>query len=234
MTSHPAPSRAIALDGPAAAGKSTVGRALARRIGYLFLDTGAIYRALTVAALDAGVDVDDEAALAALAERLAISVEPAPEMPAGYRVRIDGRDVSARLRAAEVDAAVSGVSRHRAVRRALRPAQRRLAEQAPIVMVGRDIGTVVLPDAPLKLFLVASPEERARRRYRERLARGEAVRWQDVLRGVVERDEKDRSRAEDPLRMAEDAVQVDSDGRSVDEVVARMASLVREAGLVAG
>ena len=219
----------IALDGPAAAGKSTVGRALADRLGLLYLDTGALYRALTVAALEAGVPVDDAGALAALAAATPLEVTPDAARPEGYRVLAGGRDVSDRLRTRAVDGAVSAVSRHGAVRAALLPAQRAIADRHGIVMVGRDIGTVVLPDADLKIFLDASPEERARRRFRERLARGEAVRWSDVLEDVTRRDALDRDRAVAPLAEALDAVRVDTTDRPADEVLSALVALAAAA-----
>jgi cytidylate kinase len=220
--------RVIALDGPAAAGKSTVGRRLAARLGHLYLDTGAIYRAVTLAALERGVPVEDAAALTTLARGLDLVVEPAPDPddPTGYIVRIDGRDVTRRLRGGDVDANVSAVSRHASVRAVLLEMQRAVAAHQGVVMVGRDIGTVVLPDADLKLYLDASAQERARRRYREGLARGEAQRWQDVLAATQARDDRDSGRDVAPLRPAADAVIVSTDGCDLPAVVAHLVALV--------
>ncbi|MBC7225542.1 MAG: (d)CMP kinase, partial [Anaerolineae bacterium] len=166
----------IAIDGPAASGKSTIGGLLAKELGYLYLDTGVMYRAVTLEALRAGVDIADEEAVVALAHRLRIEVlPPGPEHRDGrpYTVLADGRDVTWEIRTPEVDAAVSPVSAYPGVREVLTEAQRQIGRRGRVVMVGRDIGTVVLPDADLKIYLDASPEERARRRYLERLDRGE-------------------------------------------------------------
>jgi len=218
----------IALDGPAAAGKSTVGRAIADRLGLLYLDTGAIYRALTVAALDAGIPVGDAAALALLAASTPIDIVPDPAIETGFRVLAAGRDVTDHLRTLEVDRSVSTVSRHAAVRAALLPAQRAIARNHGIVMVGRDIGTVVLPDADLKIYLDASPEERARRRYRERLAHGEPVVWHEILEDVRQRDAKDSQRAVAPLARADDAAWVDTSELSASNVVDALVALAEE------
>jgi len=226
---HVDPSLTIALDGPAAAGKSTVGQAIAERLGLLYLDTGAIYRALTVLALDAGIGVEDESAMAALAASTPIEVVPDGAEAAGYRVLAGGRDVTDALRSVAVDRAVSAVSRHAAVRSALLPAQRAIARRHGIVMVGRDIGTVVLPDADLKIYLDASPEERARRRYRERLARGEPATWHEVLDDVRRRDAADARRAVAPLARAEDAAWVDTSEIGIAEAVEALVVLAEAA-----
>ncbi len=243
--------QAIAIDGPVAAGKTSVGRAVAARLGCLFLDTGAIYRALTYAAIQAGVDPDDGPALTALAgahdiEVRALGVE-ASRQPAsgagssevplsgpGYTVLIDGRDITASLRSPAVDANVSSVSAHAEVRAALMATQRRIAERGPAVLVGRDIGTIVLPDAGLKVFLVASAEERARRRYRERLALGEHVTWRDVLSSTLARDAKDAGRDVAPMVQADDAIMLDTFGLSFEDVVDRIVALAVAAGPLPG
>jgi len=217
----------IAIDGPAGVGKSTIGQLLAERLGYRYFDTGVLYRAVAVEALRRGVAPDDAEGLTALAERLRIEVLP-PTMADGrqYTVLVDGRDVTWDLRRPEVDAVVSPISAVPGVRRALMHEQRRIAAQGKIVMVGRDIGTVVLPDADLKLFIEATVEERARRRYKESLARGEPVSYEDVLAAMRERDRLDRTKPISPLVPAEDAVIVDTTGLSIEEVLARVLEIV--------
>ncbi len=216
----------IALDGPAAAGKSTVGRRLAEKIGALYLDTGALYRGLTVVALEQGVDVNDATAIAALARNIPMTVVAAPGSDLGYRVLADGRDITPALRGPEVDRSVSAVSRHRDVRAALLQLQRDLARRGSVVMVGRDVGTVVMPDAELKLFLVAGDEERARRRFRERLRRGYDGTYAEVLSEVRLRDSLDSGRAIAPLVAADNAVVVNTDGCGLDAVVMHLPALV--------
>ena len=216
----------IAVDGPAASGKSTVGRLAAERLGYLFLDTGLLYRALTLLALEAGVDPRDGPALAALAAGRGMEVAAAPGSTTAS-VTVDGRDVTARLHTPGVDGAVSAVSAHGAVRDALLAHQRRPAERGRVVMVGRDIGTVVLPSADLKIYLDASAEERARRRFRQRLARGEPAEYAAVLAAVRHRDALDSGRALAPLAAASDAVVVDTDDCELPATVEHVLALVR-------
>jgi len=217
----------VAIDGPAAAGKSTVARQLAERLGALLFDTGTLYRAVTLAALRAGVSVDDGHALAALADDRHIEVR-APSEPDGrlYDVLLDGEDVTWPIRELTVDANVSDVSAHPAVRSALLPAQRRIAELGPVVMVGRDIGTEVIPDAGVKIFLDASLGERARRRATEMKERGLAVSLAEVEADLERRDAIDSGRAASPLRAAVDAHVVSTDGLTVDQVVERIAAIV--------
>ncbi len=217
----------IAIDGPSAAGKTSVGREVARRLGYAFLDTGNLYRALTWLALRRGVPPDDEGALAALAREARIGLGPAaPGSPEPSAILVDGEDVTPHLRAPEVEAVVSQVSKVPAVRQALLQMQRRLASAGGIVMAGRDIGTVVLPHADLKVYLDASPGERARRRYLEATAQGQGVSLQQVARDLARRDETDSRREAAPLRPAEDAVIVQTDGLTLAQVVARVLELV--------
>ncbi len=219
----------ITIDGPVASGKSTVGHLLARRLGYLYLDTGAMYRAVTWVALRRGVPVEDEAAVTALAETLHIDVvSPTADDGRQYTVLADGEDVTWEVRRPEVDASVSVVSAYPGVRRAMVAQQRRIAAGGRVVMVGRDIGSVVLPDAGLKLYLDASPEERARRRWLERRARGEDVSYEEVLAMMLRRDEIDSHRAVSPLRVPDGAVVIDTTGLSVEEVLAKVLSLVEE------
>ncbi len=201
----------IAIDGPAASGKSTLGRRLADSLGYLFFDTGVMYRAITWAMLDRGVDVKDEASVTHLAETVRIDVRPpSKEDGRACDVLADGRDITWETRTPEVEAYVSPVSTYQGVRRALAAQQRRIGLLGRVVMVGRDIGTVVLPEAGLKIYLDASAEERARRRYTEIIDRGGQADYEQILAGVRMRDEIDSTRAFSPLRAAEDAIILDS------------------------
>lgn len=209
----------IAIDGPAASGKTTLGKRLAEALGYLFFDTGVMYRAVTWLALARGVPISDEAAVTAIAEHALIDVRP-PSQADGRAcdVLADGVDITWDTRRPEVDANVSPVSAYAGVRRALTEQQRRIGLRGRVVMVGRDIGTVVLPEADLKIYLDASPEERARRRYREILGLGGQAVYEEILANVRERDRIDSTRAVAPLRPAADAVRIVSDGLSADEV----------------
>lgn len=219
----------IAIDGPAASGKSTVGEALAERLDYLYFDTGVMYRAVTWAALDSGVEVDDEAAVTELAEALEIEVTDATDDDGRqYTVLADGIDVTWEIRRPEVDANVSAVSAYGGVRHALVAKQRRIAANGLVVMVGRDIGTVVLPEADLKIYLDASVEERARRRWREMRERGKDADREAVLDAMRRRDRIDSSREISPLRAAVDAVRIDTTDLSVTGVVDEAERLVRE------
>jgi cytidylate kinase len=218
----------IAIDGPAASGKSTLGKRLADFLGYLFFDTGVMYRAVTWDALQHGVDAKDEAAVTALAETSQIDVRPpSKEDGRACDVLLNGVDITWETRRPEVDANVSPVSVHRGVRLALAAQQRRIGLRGRVVMVGRDIGTVVLPDADLKIYLDASAEERARRRYEEILRRGEKADYDVILSGVRQRDEIDSTRAHSPLKAAADAVILDSDKLNADEVFAKVEALCR-------
>jgi len=213
--------RTIAIDGPASSGKTTIGSALARRLGYAFLDTGMVYRAATLGALLAGVSIHDEEALVELLDRLRIEVRPAAvDDGRASTVLLNGEDVTWALRDKAVDDSVSPVSAHPRVRQRLLEVQRSVAAQGPVVMVGRDIGTVVLPEADLKIYLDASPEERARRRYRELLNRGVGADYDEVLHNVLERDSIDSGRAAAPLAQAPDAVYLDTTGMDIAEVLA--------------
>ena len=201
----------IAIDGPAASGKTTLGCRLAEALGYLFFDTGVMYRAVTWVMLQRGVDVKDEAAVTRLAETVQIDVRP-PSTQDGRPcdVLADGADITWETRTTEVEAFVSPVSAYQGVRKALASQQRRIGLRGKVVMVGRDIGTVVLPEAGLKIFLVASAEERAHRRYKEILDRGGKADYEIILAGVRRRDEIDSNRAFSPLRPAPDAIILDS------------------------
>lgn len=218
----------IAIDGPAASGKSTIGSRLARALGYLFFDTGVMYRAITWLVLERGLDVHDETAVTALAEEARIDVAPASK-PDGRAcdVLVNGRDITWETRTRRVDENVSLVSTYPGVRRALSQQQRRIGQRGRIVMVGRDIGTVVLPEADLKIYLDATAEERARRRYDEILARGGTPEYESILQRVRERDRIDSTRDVAPLKAAEDAVVLDSDQLNEDEVFERVLALVK-------
>ncbi len=210
----------IAIDGPVASGKTTVGRELARRLGYAFVDTGVYYRAATIAALDTATPLDDEAALTRLAEAMDVRLGDG-----GLTVLVDGIDVTSRLRAPEVDAAVSPVAKVGGVRRAMVAQQRATAEGGDVVMVGRDIGTHVLPDAA-KVYLDASPEERARRRSKELAGTAQARSEAEVLGNLRMRDAIDSGREDSPLRVADDAFRIVTDGLEVEGVVERVLAVL--------
>jgi cytidylate kinase len=219
----------IAIDGPAGAGKSTVARAVAEAVGALLFDTGTLYRAVTLAVLRAGVPPTDERALTEIASSVHIDVVP-PTKSDGrlYDVLLDGEDVTWEIRGKDVEARVSAVSAHPGVRQALMPVQRRIAHLGRVVMVGRDIGTVVVPEAGLKIYLDASLEERALRRCRELMGRGLPADYDSVLEAVRARDKIDSERATSPLRPASDAVLVHTDGLSVPDVVSRIVALAHD------
>lgn len=218
----------IAIDGPAASGKSTLGLRLANALGYLFFDTGIMYRAVTWLALQRGIDVLEEAAVSALAEKTQIEVAPASRSDGRTGdVLVEGTDITWETRLAEVEANVSIISAYRGVRSALSQQQRRIGQRGHIVMVGRDIGTVVLPEADLKIYLDASAEKRARRRYDELIARGAQADYREILTKVIERDRIDSTRDVAPLKAAEDAVVLDSDKLNADEVFERVLALCK-------
>ena len=224
------PPRVVAIDGPAGAGKSTVARRLAEQLGYVLLDSGALYRAVALAAERAALPWSDEHAVAALAAKLvgrdALRLERG-DGQASSRVLLDGEDVSLAIRTPEMSRGASAISRLGAVRAALLDLQRQLGRRGGVVAEGRDMGTVVFPDAPVKIFLTASNEIRGKRRYDELRARGDDVSLEQTCREVEERDRADRDRAVAPLRQADDAVLVDSSERSVDEIVVELVRLVR-------
>lgn len=211
---------AVAIDGPAGAGKSTVARAVAAALGFRYLDTGAMYRAVGVAALDRGVEVDDGSAIGELVRRIRIELD-------GETVRVDGRDVTSLLRSKEVTAAAARVARHATVRDALVELQRRLAATDDVVMEGRDIGTEVLPDAEAKIFLTASLAERAHRRAKELGLAGDATTLTEIQHDIERRDRSDMDRDLSPLMQAEGATVVDTTGMSLEDVVQAIAEIVR-------
>ena len=209
----------IAIDGPAASGKSTLAFRLAQSLGYLYFDTGLMYRAVTWLALDHQLEIKNEAAITHLAEEIPIDVT-GPSLADGRPcdVVVDGRDITWEIRKPEVEANVSVVSAYAGVRKALTLQQRRIGLRGRVVMVGRDIGTIVLPEADLKIYLDASAEERARRRYQEILGRGGQANYKDILAKVIERDHIDSTREIAPLKAAADAVILDSDQLDADTV----------------
>jgi CMP/dCMP kinase len=218
----------IAIDGPAASGKSTLGLKLAQALGYLFFDTGVMYRAVTWLALKLDLRLHDEAKITALAEQTQIDIAPASKEDGRVcDILIAGEDITWETRLPEVDANVSVVSAYRGVRAALSRQQRRIGQQGKVVMVGRDIGTVVLPEADLKIYLDASAEERAKRRYEEILARGGSADYHEILHRVRERDRIDSTRDVAPLKAAEDAVIIDSDQLNIDQVFEKMLALCK-------
>jgi len=218
----------VAIDGPAGAGKSTLAAHLARRFGFLNLETGAMYRALALKAIENDLDLDDEASLLALCGQTTIALEPVRD---GNRVLLDGMDVSRRVRESDVTAAASRASVHPQVREWMVTQQRALGAAGGVVMEGRDIGTAVFPDAEVKIFLDAAPEVRGNRRYRQVASdvhEAPAVTEASLIAEMKVRDERDRNRAQSPLKPAGDAVILDSTGMSLDEVLARSEEIVRQ------
>jgi cytidylate kinase len=215
----------VAIDGPAGSGKSTVAKLLAGRLGYVYIDTGAMYRSVALTARRRNVSWDDPDALARIALEMDLRFEPAPDRP---RVVVNGEDVSNEIRTPLIDEGSSRVSRWPGVRQALVQKQRELAAHGGVVMEGRDIGSVVFPHARAKIFLTATPEERARRRAAELAQRGVQVTPEQVLADVLERDRRDMEREHAPLIKAEDATEVVTDGLTIEEVLNRLETLVRE------
>lgn len=216
----------IAIDGPSGAGKSTLAKLLAQKLGYLYVDTGAIYRTVALFAMERGSDPGDEAAVAGLLPQMEIKMAYGTD--GLQHMLLNGRDVTEDIRRHAVSKGASQVSALPAVRAFLLEMQRELARRHNVVMDGRDIGTVVLPQADLKIFLTAQAEDRARRRYRELLERGQDADYETVLRDVIQRDEADTSRAISPLRQAEDAVLVDTTGNTLEESLQRLLRLTEE------
>ncbi len=217
----------LALDGPAGAGKSVVAARVARRLGWPLIDTGAIYRTVTLVAMRARLDLADESSVGTLARQLRVTIGQPVGTDLEYSVVCDGEDVTTQLFTEDIDRRVSVVAAHPTVREAVLPLQRNAASGDSVV-VGRDIGTVVFPDAKLKIYLDASPEIRAERRRRQMLDRGVELSYEQVLEDVRRRDGVDSNRATAPLRVAEDAVVLDTDPLGIDEVVDRLVALVAE------
>ena len=215
----------VAIDGPSGAGKSTVARRLAAALGWDYLDTGAMYRAIALKADRLGIALDDDPGLGLLCRETEISLRRAPD--GGLRVVLDGEDVTEAIREHRVSELASRVSARLPVREAMTRYQRRLGEAAPSVLEGRDIGTVVFPDALVKVFLTASLEERARRRAQELMGRGQRVAYEDVLEDLRSRDANDSSREHAPLRPAPGSLQIDTTGMNVDEAVGKVIRAVR-------
>ena len=223
----------IAIDGPAASGKSTLARNLADELGYLYFDTGVMYRAVTYGALKKDVSVDDEESISDLADSLDIDVQPAPVDGRPYRVYVEGVDVTEDLRTPAIDARVSTVATYPRVRRAMTERQREIGLRGEVVMVGRDIGTVVLPEADLKIYLQASVEARARRRWREVNQEEQGPAYEEILRSMRARDRLDSTREIAPLKPAPDAHVLDTTELSIEETFKRALALATEEGLPA-
>jgi len=215
---------AVAIDGPAGAGKSSVAKAAAQELGFVYVDTGALYRTVALYLLDHGVDPADRVAVEAELPKIEVGLKHTPE---GQKMYLCGRDVTGEIRTPEVSMATSTCSAIPAVRSFLLQLQRDLAEKNNVLMDGRDIGTVVLPHAQLKIFLTASPEERARRRVRQLEEAGQKVEYESILKDIQQRDYQDSHRAAAPLRPAEDSVLLDTTGDTFEESVAKLEGLVR-------
>ena len=222
----------IAIDGPSGAGKSSVSRAVASRLGFSCLDTGAMYRSIAWKALQEGVDLSDDEALGRIACTCKISFGHEPGDPAPRYVYVDGEDVTTLIRTAQIDQSVSRVSSVPQVRKALVAQQQRIGSEGNYVVDGRDIGTVVFPEAELKIFMTASPEVRAKRRVGQNKRRGVSnLNYEEVLADIIARDEQDANRAESPLRAAEDAVLVDTSDITFDQSVERVCDLASLRGM---
>ncbi len=216
----------IAIDGPSGAGKSTLGRMLARELGLLYIDTGAMYRAVALAVIEQSASTTDDQAIAKIARRARIDLAGDPD---SLQVLLDGRDVSQEIRSPNVSQTASVVSTIPEVRRELVQRQRELgARGGGVVLDGRDIGTIVFPKADVKFFLTATPEERADRRFDEERTRMQDVHYEDVLRDINQRDERDSTRADSPLAIAEDAIVIDTTEFNIEEVLEKMIAIVRE------
>jgi cytidylate kinase len=228
MTFSPRPRPVIAIDGPAGAGKSTVASRLAQRLGFVLVDTGALYRGVALAAREAGVDWTDAPALGVLTAQLELELQPVADGPT--RLIIDGKDRSEAIRTPEISLGASEVSKHPSVREGLLALQRQLGSAGGVVLEGRDIGTVVFPDAELKVFLTADPQSRATRRVSDLAERGIMADFGQTLAEISLRDARDSTRSVAPLRAAPDAVTLDTTHLDVDSVVEQLAELARSKG----
>jgi len=209
----------ITIDGPAASGKTSVGKKVADKLGLFFLDTGIMYRAVTLAALNLGIPISDEKSISSLAENIVIEINnPTKNDDRINDIFVNNRDVTWEIRDQKVNENVSQVSTYRRVRKAMTLQQRRIGEKGNIVMIGRDIGTVVMPRAEWKFFLSASPEERARRRLLEMNKNDKSITFESIIKSIREPDEIDSSRELAPLKPADDAIIIDTDGKNCDEV----------------
>ena len=215
--------RIIAIDGPAGSGKSTIAQRIAEMLGYLYFDTGVMYRAVTLAAITDSVDIEDEVRVTSIARKVKIDIQP-PTIEDGraYTVLLDGDDVTWKIRSPEVEASVSQVSAYLGVRQAMTARQREIGLRSNVVMAGRDIGTVVLPEADLKVYLDASIEERAKRRFQESLIRGEGLSYEEVRKAIEDRDSIDSTRDHAPLKAAEDAVVINTTDMTIEEVLQKV------------
>ncbi len=221
----------IAIDGPAASGKSTIGKQLADKLNYLFLDTGCMYRAVTLAVFKQGVDVGDETAVTQLAQQIKLDILSSEGWEDGrlYTVLLNGHDITWQLRSPQVDTNVSQVSSYLGVRKEMVKRQQAFGKRGNVVMVGRDIGTAVMPDAPLKLYITASAEERARRRWHDRKNQGNHTDFKTILADVIRRDKIDSNRQHSPLRPATDAILIDTTSRPPNAILTKIISLVHQA-----
>jgi cytidylate kinase len=217
----------IAIDGPSGAGKSTVARALAKRLGYIYIDTGAMYRAVALRAKEKGIGTEDEPVLSRLASSLEMTFVTGPR---GARVLCDGEDVTEAIRSPDISLLASDISQKGGVREALVQMQREMGRKGGVVLEGRDIGTAVFPAADVKFYLDADSKERAKRRFEELRRKGVTVNFEETLEEVNQRDRNDMSRALSPLKKAEDAIEIDSTNLSVTQVVETMIQRVREKG----
>lgn len=214
--------RKLAIDGPAGAGKSTIAKILSKKMGFMYVDTGAMYRTLGLACLRAGIDLEDETSVSEVCAKVPIVIK---YLDGVQKMYLDGEDVSETIRTEEVSAAASTTSKFRKVRERLVKMQRDLSEEYDVVMDGRDIGTQVLPNADLKIYLTASVRVRAERRYKEYMEKGQECNLEEIMADIAARDHQDMTREISPLCKAEDAIEVDTSGMDIDEVVEKIAGL---------